>query len=104
MEEDFKISEEDEKELEKISAEVSSLEHYIFRSLPRAEKGLTQIVKKLRNGETPIDKDKVMAIIYRSIGRNAQDRYSTELIVNEYMERLQKLYIEVASYFPEATE
>ena len=101
MEEDFEISEE---ELKEAKAVVSSLEFYVSRSLPHAEEGLIEIAQKLREGEIPIERHLIKAIIHRTVGINALSKYATESTVKEYMERIQRLYEEVASYFPGSPE
>ncbi|MBS3149718.1 hypothetical protein J4455_03440 [Candidatus Woesearchaeota archaeon] len=98
MDGDFEI---DEEELEKLKGEVSTLEFYVTRILPRAEEKLNKMLQELKTGVFPIRGHyNANAIILNAHGENALLEFPDNQVVQNYAERLQKLYDEIRSYYP----
>ena len=81
--------------------EVISLEFFITRSLPRAEKNLTEMFRVFQAGEVPGSLHVPKAVISRSVAYHAQRIYPDNPSVQVFVERIQELYSKLRTYLPD---
>lgn len=101
MKEDFDISEEDEKELDRQLDVVCSLEFYLTRTLPHAEQNLTQMLRSFQAGEVSESSSVPRAIISRSVSYHAKRGYPDNQSVQTFVERIEELYSKLRTYLPD---